>query len=93
MASHFASVSGARSNANPYRVLIAGGCYGGLAVAINLLEKCDTIESPIPVEITIVDERDGFCTCNISASLHLMHASITPILSPPSIMVRLWISN
>ncbi|KAI2785522.1 FAD/NAD(P)-binding domain-containing protein [Daldinia loculata] len=60
MASHFASVSGARSNANPYRVLIAGGCYGGLAVAINLLEKCDTIESPIPVEITIVDERDGF---------------------------------
>ncbi|KAI1410576.1 FAD/NAD(P)-binding domain-containing protein [Hypoxylon sp. FL1857] len=60
MASHFASISAARSEANPYRVLIAGGCYSGLAVAVNLLEKCDTIESPIPVDITIVDERDGF---------------------------------
>ncbi|KAI1098181.1 FAD/NAD(P)-binding domain-containing protein [Jackrogersella minutella] len=60
MASHFANVSTARSEANPYKVLIAGGCYGGLAVAINLLQKCDTIESPIPVDITFVDERDGF---------------------------------
>ncbi|KAI0020859.1 FAD/NAD(P)-binding domain-containing protein [Xylariomycetidae sp. FL0641] len=49
-----------RTQANPYRILIAGGCYSGLSAAINLLEKCDTIESPIPVEITIVDERDGF---------------------------------
>ncbi|TGJ80802.1 hypothetical protein E0Z10_g7969 [Xylaria hypoxylon] len=43
-----------------YRVLIAGGCYGGLSAAINLLEKCDTIDSPISVDITIVDERDGY---------------------------------
>ncbi|GAW19188.1 hypothetical protein ANO14919_086720 [Xylariales sp. No.14919] len=43
-----------------YRVLIAGGCYGGLSAAINLLEKCDAIDSPISVDITIVDERDGF---------------------------------
>ncbi|KAI1477843.1 FAD/NAD(P)-binding domain-containing protein [Daldinia eschscholtzii] len=60
MASQFATVSGVRSSTNPYKILIAGGCYSGLAVAVNLLEKCDTIESPIPVEITIVDERDGF---------------------------------
>ncbi|KAI1096643.1 FAD/NAD(P)-binding domain-containing protein [Rostrohypoxylon terebratum] len=60
MASNLTNVSAARSEANPYRVFIAGGCYAGLAVAVNLLEKCDTIESPIPVEITIVDERDGF---------------------------------
>ncbi|KAI1213189.1 FAD/NAD(P)-binding domain-containing protein [Annulohypoxylon truncatum] len=60
MASNLTNVSAARSEANPYKVLIAGGCYSGLAVAINLLDKCDTIESPIPVEITIVDERDGF---------------------------------
>ncbi|OTA99091.1 hypothetical protein M426DRAFT_16762 [Hypoxylon sp. CI-4A] len=60
MASHFSNVSAARTEANPYRVLIAGGCYAGLAAAVNLLEKCDTIEAPIPVEITIVDERDGF---------------------------------
>lgn len=43
-----------------YRVLIAGGCYGGLSAAINLLEKCDTIDSPISVDVTIVDERDGY---------------------------------
>ncbi|CAJ2506663.1 Uu.00g078490.m01.CDS01 [Anthostomella pinea] len=49
-----------RTAANPYKVLIAGGCYSGLSAAINLLERCDTIDSPIPVEITIVDERDGF---------------------------------
>lgn len=45
-----------------YRILIAGGCYGGLSAAINLLEKCDTIDSPISLDITIVDERDGYCT-------------------------------
>ncbi|KAI1778011.1 FAD/NAD(P)-binding domain-containing protein [Hypoxylon cercidicola] len=61
MSSQFSNISGSdRSATNPYRVLIVGGCYSGLAVAVNLLEKCDTIESPIPVEITIVDERDGF---------------------------------
>ncbi|KAI1169544.1 hypothetical protein F4777DRAFT_208624 [Nemania sp. FL0916] len=43
-----------------YRVLIAGGCYGGLSAAINLLDKCDAIDSPISVDITIVDERDGY---------------------------------
>ncbi|KAI0906557.1 hypothetical protein F4823DRAFT_606715 [Ustulina deusta] len=46
--------------ATQYRVLIAGGCYGGLSAAINLLEKCDTIDSPISVDVTIVDERDGY---------------------------------
>ncbi|KAI0377131.1 FAD/NAD(P)-binding domain-containing protein [Hypomontagnella monticulosa] len=60
ISSHFSNMSGVRSDANPYRVLIAGGCYGGLAAAVHLLEKCDTIEAPIPLEITIVDERDGF---------------------------------
>ncbi|KAH9886111.1 FAD/NAD(P)-binding domain-containing protein [Xylariomycetidae sp. FL2044] len=49
-----------RTQENPYKVLVAGGCYSGLAAAINLLDKCDTIESPIPIQITIVDERDGF---------------------------------
>ncbi|KAI5867900.1 FAD/NAD(P)-binding domain-containing protein [Durotheca rogersii] len=55
-----AAAAAARSAANPYRVLIAGGCYGGLAAAVNLIEKCDTIENPIPIDITIVDERDGY---------------------------------
>ncbi|KAI1752904.1 FAD/NAD(P)-binding domain-containing protein [Xylaria castorea] len=43
-----------------YRVLIAGGCYGGLSAAANLLEKCDALDLPISVDITIVDERDGY---------------------------------
>ncbi|KAI1333568.1 FAD/NAD(P)-binding domain-containing protein [Xylariaceae sp. FL0016] len=57
MVSHSAEL---RTPANPYKILIAGGCYAGLSAAVNLLEKCDTIESSIPVNITIVDERDGF---------------------------------
>ncbi|KAK8123909.1 hypothetical protein PG999_003827 [Apiospora kogelbergensis] len=52
---------GVRSTANPFKVLIAGGCYSGLAAAINLLDKCDSaLDSRIPVSITIVDERSGF---------------------------------
>ncbi|KAI0486611.1 FAD/NAD(P)-binding domain-containing protein [Xylaria cf. heliscus] len=43
-----------------YRVLIAGGCYGGLSAAVNLLEKCDALDLPISIDITIVDERDGY---------------------------------
>ncbi|RYC61236.1 hypothetical protein CHU98_g4972 [Xylaria longipes] len=43
-----------------YRVLIAGGCYGGLSAATILLEKCDALDLPISVDITIVDERDGY---------------------------------
>lgn len=51
-----------RTAANPYRVLIAGGCYSGLSAAVNLIRKCDSpSDSPIPVAITIVDERDGYC--------------------------------
>ncbi|KAH8201497.1 hypothetical protein TruAng_004345 [Truncatella angustata] len=51
----------ARTAANPFKVFIAGGCYSGLAAAINLLEQCDkSTENPIPVAITIADERDGY---------------------------------
>lgn len=51
----------AQSAARSYKVLIAGCSYSGLAAAVNLLEQCDKIDSPIPVDVTIVDERDGFC--------------------------------
>ncbi|RYP39888.1 hypothetical protein DL767_002007 [Monosporascus sp. MG133] len=50
----------ATAAATPYRVLIAGCSYSGLSAAVNLLEQCDKIESPVPVDIIIVDERDGF---------------------------------
>jgi NADH dehydrogenase FAD-containing subunit len=60
----------------PFRVLVAGGSYGGLSVALNLQDICRGLPArcgPKPaegehvatpqfdVDITIVDERDGFC--------------------------------
>jgi hypothetical protein len=59
----------------PVKVLVIGGCYGGLATALNLLDLChgrparfSGAQSPaqelrptLPVDIKIVDERDGYC--------------------------------
>ncbi|RMD41967.1 hypothetical protein DV735_g3163, partial [Chaetothyriales sp. CBS 134920] len=54
------------------RILIAGGAYAGLAAALNLLDLCNArqargsrvpvTDTPtyVPVEISIVDERDGY---------------------------------
>ncbi|KAH0267984.1 FAD/NAD(P)-binding domain-containing protein, partial [Aureobasidium melanogenum] len=56
------------------RVLVIGGSYAGLAATVNLIDLCDgkqprftsastEEESPkvkLPVDITIVDERDGY---------------------------------
>ncbi|KAF1816808.1 pyridine nucleotide-disulfide oxidoreductase AMID-like protein [Eremomyces bilateralis CBS 781.70] len=55
------------------RILVAGGSYGGLAAALNLLDmsqgrkaRSAPTDRPasdrpaLPVQITIVDERDGF---------------------------------
>ncbi|ROT40232.1 FAD/NAD(P)-binding domain-containing protein [Sodiomyces alkalinus F11] len=59
---------------SPFRFLIVGCSYAGLSSALNLLDLCNGL-SPrmshqpykhhpqfrhIPIEITIVDERDGF---------------------------------
>jgi hypothetical protein len=60
------------------RVLVIGGSYSGLAATVNLIDLCDgkqprftstptDVVSPttkLPVEITIVDERDGYCMSN-----------------------------
>lgn len=59
----------------PYRILIAGGAYGGVSAAVNLLDlslgrsaRLDPDKTPVeeardgvPIEIHIVDERDGYC--------------------------------
>jgi hypothetical protein len=58
-----------------FRVLIAGASYGGLSAALTLLDLTrgklarfnydQEIKPPqhhIPVDITLVDEKDGFCT-------------------------------
>jgi len=61
----------------PFRVLVVGGSYGGLSAALNLQDLCSGRaprcgeppkegEPPaesfqVAVDITVVDERDGFC--------------------------------
>lgn len=59
----------------PVKVLVIGGSYAGLSVALNLLDLSlgkpprfvrDTPVSPeakngFPLDIHIVDERDGYC--------------------------------
>ncbi len=66
----------------PTKILVIGGSYGGLAAALNLYDLCngkqarttlwrkeEPRERPtVPVEIKIVDERDGYC--EISFSIH-----------------------
>ncbi|KXG46756.1 FAD-dependent pyridine nucleotide-disulfide oxidoreductase [Penicillium griseofulvum] len=57
----------------PFKVLIIGGSYSGLAATLNLVDLChgrkcrfnldENEQGPgntIPVQVTIVDERDGF---------------------------------
>lgn len=57
----------------PFKVLILGGSYGGLSAALNLIDLAEGRaarqgngvlpghDGKVPVDITIVDERDGFC--------------------------------
>lgn len=60
---------------NPHRVLIVGCAYGGISTVVNLLEYSQgrARQSVYPgpdfkgarsrrgVEITVIDERDGYC--------------------------------
>jgi NADH dehydrogenase FAD-containing subunit len=67
---------------SPHRVLIVGCAYGGLSALVNLLDLAqgkprDTVY-PVPdfsgrksknaVEITVIDERDGYCMLLLAAS-------------------------
>lgn len=72
------------------RVLIVGGSYGGLAAALNLhdlsrgrIARFDfnpDAKAPayqIPIHITIVDERDGYCMCLLATFLvYTFHSRI-----------------
>lgn len=68
---------------NPHRVLVVGCAYGGISAVINLLECAQgkPRESYYPgpdfknarskrgVEITVIDERDGYCaSCSLFLS-------------------------
>ena len=55
----------------PQKILIVGGCYAGLSAAVNLLDLAEGrpvrfaptteyLKQPVPVEVTIIDERDGY---------------------------------
>ncbi|PYH49417.1 putative pyridine nucleotide-disulfide oxidoreductase AMID-like [Aspergillus saccharolyticus JOP 1030-1] len=67
------SNEGLVSLAREFRVLIVGGSYGGLSAAMTLLDLCrgrlarfnftPNAQPPrhrIPIQITLVDERDGY---------------------------------
>ena len=75
------SNDGVRVIARSFRVLIIGGSYGGLAAALNLSDlargqvaRFDSnadAKPPshrIPLKITIVDERDGYCNQRLEPS-------------------------
>jgi hypothetical protein len=66
----------------PFRVLIVGGSYSGLAATLNLIDLChgrkcrfnlnENDKAPqkrIPVQVTIVDERDGYCMPQYSSNI------------------------
>lgn len=73
----------------PFRVLVVGGSYAGLAATLNLLDLCNgkaprftpDIEHtprPVSIKITLIDERDGFCEPTISRhSFRCHHANET----------------
>lgn len=57
-----------------FRILVIGASYAGLAATLNLLDLCNgqpcrfptpnppvDVISMVPVHITLVDERDGYC--------------------------------
>jgi hypothetical protein len=77
---------------NPHRILIVGCAYGGISTVINLLEysqgKARQSVYPGPdfkgaksnrgIEITVIDERDGYC-----ASPHFSRGfAVPPLLDP-----------
>lgn len=73
------------SLSNSHRVLIVGCAYGGISAAVNLLdlEKGKARQSVYPgpdfsgrrsrngIEITVIDERDGYCMSLLSSPLIL----------------------
>ena len=67
------------SQSNPFKVLVIGGSYAGLGTTLNLLDLCagkhprfaGSGEAPeakkVPIDVTIVDERDGYCENNFES--------------------------
>jgi hypothetical protein len=66
---------GSLSLSSPHRVLVVGCAYGGVSAVVNLLEYANgkgrqsiypgpdfkDVKSRRGVEVTVIDERDGYC--------------------------------
>lgn len=79
---NIADTLGGLSLSPPHRVLIVGCAYGGVSTVVNLLEYANgkgrqsfypgpdfkNVKSRRGVEVTVIDERDGYC-----ASFSLPH--------------------
>lgn len=82
MGSHF----DASAQSAPFRVLVLGGCYGGLSATLNLIDLAEGRaarqgngvvpghDGKVPIEVTVVDERDGFCAYS---SRHALNSLVT----------------
>lgn len=71
---------GGMSLSSPHRVLVVGCAYGGVSAIVNLLEYSNGkgrqsvypgpdfkgAKSKRGVEVTVIDERDGYCASLIS---------------------------
>jgi hypothetical protein len=83
---------GGMSLSSPHRILVVGCAYGGIAATVNLLELANgKARQPIypgpdfkgaksrrGVEVTVIDERDGYCASLISLLAPLAEASNRP---------------
>lgn len=77
------------SLSNPHRILVVGCAYGGISAVLNLFDysqgKARPSVYPGPdfkgakssrgVEITVIDERDGYCASFSSFMLTEAHLS------------------
>jgi hypothetical protein len=75
---------GKLSLANPHRVLVVGCAYGGISAVVNLmdLERGMARQPVYPgaefggrksrdgIEITVIDERDGYCMFHFLSNDH-----------------------
>lgn len=71
-----------RTVSRSFRVLVIGGSYGGLSAALALIDLSqgrltrfnynDDAKAPthrIPIQITVVDKRDGYCKLSRGSTL------------------------
>lgn len=80
---NFLRMGSLQNTIQPIKVFIAGGCYAGLSAALNLLDLSSGLNprmsaetyphhkdhKNLPLEITIADERDGYCNSSLDSPI------------------------